>query len=564
MGLLKEKLMSWFPTSSLKERPDQGQQAQGSTNHGILNYYHDKVENSFKRSKVYADMDELDDEVIAGALDMEADDATQMDLQRRKSVWVTAKDEKIKETIENLFNRIQLEQKIWLWTRETNKYGDFFVRHSINPDEGIVNVQDTYHPKKVVRLENNGKLAGFVLLDKKNRQFQPHNPYEWTHFRNLKHRIEDDLLPEDVYRKYQIDENARYGSPSFIKVRRVEKQLRLAEDSVILGRLSKSQYTQIHYVTVGDADPKEQKNIVNSYEKLFTKDKQANYKEGTFNSDRSNFSYADRVFVPVRSQDKGRSQVEEVGGDLDVTSLADIDMLTNKRFAALGIPKEYMSFESNLGFNTLMQLDPRYARKISNHQKNMIVGLTLMCQIELALKGLKTDTDLFQLHMTSVSTTNELERTDSLSALIDAGDRMVRFFQTVQDDVDMKYLYKYILQNFMNMGDINIDKLFQEEGIEVDGDGEPPADRQSFMSNVQRAVEEDPQILKNLNEFVNQMNKEKESVALKQRIQSESYDSSELDQIVGKGGNTIVVLKERNDSEEPKTDESSTEKDKEE
>jgi len=540
----KEKFLSWLPTTSLKPRDLEGgrmNQAQGSANSSLIEYYMERTNITNKRSDVYEDMDEMDDEIIARALDMESDDATQMDLRKNKSVWITSSDPKKKQVIEDMFRRIQLEQRIWLWSRDTNKYGDFFVRLSIDPDKGLISVQDNYHPKEVVRLEDKGKLAGFLLLDTHNQSLTPHLPHEWIHFRNIRYRVQDDLMPQEFYRKYQIDKNARYGSPGFVKVRRIEKQLRLAEDSLVLGRLAQSQYTQIHYVNVGDADTKEQKNIVDNYENLFHKDRKANYNDSTFQAKHSSLSYADRVFVPVRTNEKGRSNVEEVGGNLDVTSIADIEMLNNKRFGALGIPKEYMSFDSTLGFNTLMQLDPRYARKIANLQRNLIAGLTQMAQIELYIHGLDTDAEGFQIEMTSVSTTNELERTDSLNALIDAGDRMVRFFQNVDDQIDQVYLYRYIVNTYLRLPDINLDRLFKDKGLEMpDTNGQEPENPQQFFNSIEKAVESDPKIGELLREFVASVMKGKNSVALKQRVLRDAFNKD-----------TLKYLDEKDQEEEP-------------
>lgn len=550
--MLKQKFLSWLPTNSLEKRspdPEGSATATGTTNSSMIDYYIKRTEVSYKRSEVYDDMDRMDDEIMARALDMETDDATQIDRRKRKAVWITASDRKKVEVLDKMFNRIQLEQRIWLWTRETNKYGDHFVRLSIDPDKGIMGVQDTQHPKKMVRLEKFGKLSGFLLLDpQSNPEMQPHYPHEWIHFRNLRYRIKDDLLPMDFYKKWDIDANARYGSPSLIKARRAEKQLRLAEDSLVLGRMAKSQYTQIHYVTVGDSGAKEQRNIVDNYEKLFTKEKNVDYNKDKMNSTFSPMAYADRVFVPVRSQQKGESRVQEVGGDLDITSIADIDMLNNKRFGAMGIPKEYMSFESNLGFNTLMQLDPRYARKITTYQQNMRIGLIQMCQIELFIHGLDPDPDQFSVHMTSVSTVNELERTDSLNALVDAGDRMVRFFQTVQSDIDMKYLYDYIINTQLQLPDIDVNRLFQDEGVEIPGSGGADfttQERQEFVSRIEEAIEKDPEIRKLLSKFMQKHISEESSERSKQRIQGESLTEKELQAIKSKEEEKSSVLKKR-------------------
>lgn len=562
---LKEKLLSWVPTAPLRKREPQDyyQDQSSGVYDSLVEAYLDQTSVSYDRSKIYKDIDQMDDEIIAQAMDMVADDATQMDYRRKKSVWVNSPSSKRKQIIENLFKRIDLEERIWLWTREVDKYGDFFLRLVLDVENKKISaVRDTYHPREVCRLEKNGKLVGFLKLTGNPDQI-PDNPGLWIHFRDPRYRIKEDLLPTDFFMKWDVDKNPRYGSSGYVKVRKVDKQIRLSEDSLVLSRIARSQYVQIHYVQVGDADPKEGKKITKNYENLFTKRKAVDYNNDQADMRRSNLSYADRVFVPVRSNDKGRSEVKEVGGDPDVTSIVDIEMLNKKRFGSLGIPKEYMSFDSGMSYNTLMQLDPRYARKVANRQRSMIIGLTRLAQIELYLHGEEWDADSFQIMMSSVSSTDQLERIDSLNAILDAGERMSRFFQNIEKDIDQIYLYRYIVKQYLQLNDFDIDKLFNSEdnsdkSIDHTDLGYDSPDR--LMAKLSEIVAENPELREPFDNFMQEYSLLDENIAkLDSSLRANSVTNEELENLVSSSDSKFKNLRKRKQDNSNKDKENGSE-----
>jgi len=448
----------------------------------LIEFYNQFTGTTYKRSEVYRDMDLMDESMMSRALDMLADDATQMDITANQIISVTSEDPKKERVLRNMIDRLGLEESIWSWARELAKYGDKFTR-IVTSGSGISHVNDSIRPEQVCRLEKNGKLVGFLEVSPithnsmtTGREFVSLKPFDYVHFRSVRYPIVEDRMPDAFWQKYDIDINPKYGSPAFIKSRQIEKKISLAEDSLVLARLAKSIFYRVHYVDVGQgSDTREQKNIIKNYKKLFTKQSGVNYTQEYLSSERNPMSYADEIIIPVYgSSNKGRSEISTFGGDVDVSSIVDIEFLNSQRFGTLGIPKQYLSFDgdSALSYNSLIALDPRYARKVASIQKDLIVGLTIMCQIELYLHGLDVDPSKFKVSLTPVSTNGELDRADALSAVVAVCQSIVTAVTDGVETVDKEYLYRYLIKTYMRLPNLQLDELYPKKEDEASAEGE--------------------------------------------------------------------------------------------
>lgn len=436
----------------------------------LIEFYNQFTGTTYKRSEVYRDMDLMDESLMSRALDMLADDATQLDITANQIISVASEDPKKEKILRNMVDRLGLEECLWSWARELSKYGDKFVRVTTS-GIGISHVNDGVRPEQVCRLEKNGKLVGFLEVSPishntmvTGREFVSLKPFDYVHFRSVRYPIVEDQLPDAFYQKFDIDVNPKYGSPAFIKSRQIEKKISLAEDSLVLARLAKSIFYRVHYVDVGQGtDTGEQKRIIKNYKKLFTKQSGVNYLQEYLSSERNPMSYADEIIVPVYgSSNKGRSEITPFGGDVDVSSIVDIEFLNSQRFGTLGIPKQYLSFDgdSALSYNSLIALDPRYARKVSAVQKDLIVGLTILCQIELFLHGLDVDPSKFKISLTPVSTNGELDRADALSAVVAVCQSIAQVVSEGVETVNKEYLYRYLIKTYMRLPNLQLDELY--------------------------------------------------------------------------------------------------------
>lgn len=118
----------------------------------------------------YTDYEEMDDyPEIATAIDIFADDATQVDSVTNRTVWVTSSDKRIQEILDDelLQKRLIIDEEVWEIVRTLVKYGNDFEEVLLGPD-GVVGF-NFLPPSTVRRVEDaKGTLIGF-LQDFKER-----------------------------------------------------------------------------------------------------------------------------------------------------------------------------------------------------------------------------------------------------------------------------------------------------------------------------------------------------------------------------------------------------------
>jgi hypothetical protein len=115
-------------------------------------------------------------------------------------------------------------------------------------------------------------------------------------------------------------------------------------------------------------------------------------------------------FLPVRGSDSG-TEINNLQG-LEYAAIEDIDYLKNKLFAALRVPKAYLSYDENVnGKATLAAEDVRFARTIERIQRTVVSELTKIAIVHLAGQGIdETELTNFELSLTNASTIYEQEK----------------------------------------------------------------------------------------------------------------------------------------------------------
>jgi hypothetical protein len=69
------------------------------------------------------------DSVVASAMELIADDATQFDMQEQKIVWVESDDENLKKELnEFLHNIVDIDSRVWNWAYQIILYGEMYLR----------------------------------------------------------------------------------------------------------------------------------------------------------------------------------------------------------------------------------------------------------------------------------------------------------------------------------------------------------------------------------------------------------------------------------------------------
>ena len=123
-------------------------------------------------------------------------------------------------------------------------------------------------------------------------------------------------------------------------------------------------------------------------------------------------SLEEDYFLPTRGKDSG-TDITTLPGAQNMDQIDDVKYIQNKLFASVGIPKAYLTYESELNAkSTLSQQDIRFSRTIQRIQKLIISELKKIAMIHLYAIGYSDVEDLtsFKLELTNPSTVNEMQK----------------------------------------------------------------------------------------------------------------------------------------------------------
>lgn len=295
---------------------------------------------------------------------------------------------------------------------------------------------------------------------------------------------QDDFDKEENAHAYKV----KRGQSLLANVFKVWRNLNLLENSVLLNRISKSSIVRLINVEVGDM-PKE------NVGKTLMGIKQMVEQKAALNQGNSMAEYTNpgpienNVYVPTH-QGVGSITTSQIGGDVDVKSLADLDYYMNKLYGQLRVPKQYFSqTDDSTGFNggsSLTIISSRYAKMIKRIQNTMIQAITDAINLMLLDKGLDGYVNEFTIHMLAPTTQEEIDRRDTLSSKVQVTSDIMNMLAEIEDPVTKLKILKALLSNVID--DTEIVQLLQDEiermESEVDLIPEEPIEDEEDMDNL--------------------------------------------------------------------------------
>jgi Bacteriophage T4-like portal protein (Gp20) len=348
------------------------------------------------RRELFRDYDAMDsDPIISSALDIYADESTTKN-EYGDVLQIKSTNENVRELLHNLFYDIMnIEFNLWPWVRNLVKYGDAFLALEIAEDKGVINVMP-HSIYNVERLEgtdpNNQNYVKYkVELDRFGKK--EYEQYEMAHFRMLS---DTNFLP--------------YGKSMVEGARRIWKQLSLMEDAMLIHRIMRAPEKRIFKIDIGNIPPVEVDNYMQKIINKMKKTPFVNKETGDYNLKYNIQNLTEDFFLPVRGSDSG-TNIENLQG-LEYAAIEDIEYLRGKLFAALRVPKAYLSYDENVnGKATLAAEDVRFARTIERIQRTVVSELTKIAIVHLASQGIE-DSEMtnFELTLTNASTIYEQEK----------------------------------------------------------------------------------------------------------------------------------------------------------
>jgi hypothetical protein len=338
---------------------------------------------------------------VSAALDIYAEESTTMS-EKGEILTIYSESDRIKGILEDLFhNKMDVNTNLQMWARGMAKYGDDFVYLKIDPEKGIIGVQQLPNIE-IERIEGAGtKTAGphDVKTPTRELRFQWKNKdlefqaWEVAHFRLLG---DDRKLP--------------YGTSMLDKIRRIWKQLLLAEDAMLIYRTSRAPERRVFKIFVGNMDDKDIESYVQKVANKFKRSPISDPRNGQVDMRYNQMAVDQDYFVPVRDASQ-TMPIETLAGAQNLGEIADIEYIQKKMLAALRIPKAFLGFEEVVGDGkSLALMDIRFARTINKIQKSLIQELNKVALIHLYLLGMEDELNNFTLSLTNPSAQSDLLR----------------------------------------------------------------------------------------------------------------------------------------------------------
>ena len=339
---------------------------------------------------------------VSAALDIYAEESTTMS-EKGEILTIYSDSDRIKGILHDLFHtKMDINTNLQMWARGMAKYGDNFVYLKIDPEKGIVGVQQLPNIE-IERIEGASTKTGSAQKDIKvptrELRFQWKNKdlefqaWECAHFRLLG---DDRKLP--------------YGTSMLDKIRRIWKQLLLAEDAMLIYRTSRAPERRVFKVFVGNMDDKDIDPYVQRVANKFKRQPVSDPRNGQVDMRYNQMAVDQDFFIPVRDPSQS-SPIETLPGAQNLGEIADIEYIQKKMLAALRIPKAFLGFEEVVGDGkSLALMDIRFARTINKIQKSLIQELNKVALIHLFLLGMEDEYNNFSLSLTNPSAQSDLLR----------------------------------------------------------------------------------------------------------------------------------------------------------
>lgn len=350
---------------------------------------------------------------------------------------------------------------------ELTKYGKTvgYVKAPISV-QSIIGSQDTIQQTLMRYKLNKGDVDVFAASDFVHACLEDNSsrsPEEVSIFTN-KDEYDNNIRPHNY--------SVRRGQSLLSSTFKTWREMSLLENSVLLNRITKSSIVRVIGVEVGDM-PKEQIATTLQNVKSMVEQKSA------INTGSSMTSYTDpgpienNVFMATHGG-VGAITTTQIGGDVDVKSLVDLEYFRDKFFAGLRVPKQYFGFTSdNTGFNggsSLSIISSRYGKAVKRIQNSLIQCITDAINIMLIDKGLNNYVNKFTLRMQHPITQEEVDRREAMSNKVRVVSDIVNTLSDISNPANKLRIQKSLISTVISDNDIL--QAIQDEIDSLESEGE--------------------------------------------------------------------------------------------
>lgn len=480
---------------------------------------------SRSRDEVYNLLDLMgEDPIVSSALEIYASDTCEPNDQGQ-IVWAESDDAKVLGAVTSILDALNVDKNSYGWVYSLIKYGDLYLRlfrdsefntlskdlklkdkEKLNEDVTVKAYSKNDHfaqymemiknPAEVFNLTKFGKSYGYLRThinstSKNNNDLNYRSQYSYnfdvgdvdvyeaTEFVHACLEDNSDRTEEEVTITDSRDDsiNVSYkvkrGQSVLYNSFKIWRELSLLENSVLLNRISKSSIVRTVSVEVGDMEKTEVRTLLARIKSMIEQ-------KSAIKTDTSIQEYLNpgpienTIYVPVH-EGKGAITTSQIGGDVNVGDLTDLDYWATKLYGSLGIPKQFLGFtDDSTGFNggtSLSLISSRYAKTIKRIQNSYIQAITDAVNLILFDRGLLEYINKFTIRMQAPTTQEEKDRKDNMATYISTIQNIMSLLDEIENPTTKLEILKSLLSNAIS--DANVITAIQNEIDRLEEEGTP-------------------------------------------------------------------------------------------
>ena len=461
------------------------------------------------RNEMYNIYDTMcEDGQISAVIKTYAEDATQRNAEGN-IVWATSNDSNIAYLINYYIDSLNIDKNIYKWAYSLCKYGDLYIRlyRESEYDDAIFGkknrnltedvkikafkkndkyahyVEMVTNPAEMFELTKFGKTVGFIKSPVDGVIVKSQNNIDFMNYAYKFKRNDITIYPPTEFVHAAIEDNvSRYeesvniflndsdydndnnaysytvkrGQSLLSNVYKTWRELQLLEASVLLNRVTKSSIVRLINVEVGDM-PKENvaKTLMGIKQMI---EQKAAINKGSGMSEYTNPGpIENNVYVPTHDG-VGAISTTQIGGDVDVKSLADLEWYLNKLYGSLQVPKNFFSQNDDAaGFNggqSLTIISSRYAKTVKHVQNILTQLLKDIFNLILLDKGLDSYINNFEVHIQPPVTQEDIDRMENQSTKVQLSRDIMDMLSDIEDAPARLKILKSLMKNIVTDPDI--------------------------------------------------------------------------------------------------------------
>ena len=461
------------------------------------------------RNEMYNIYDTMcEDGQISAVIKTYAEDATQRNAEGN-IVWATSNDSNIAYLINYYIDSLNIDKNIYKWAYSLCKYGDLYIRlyRESEYDDAIFGkknrnltedvkikafkkndkyahyVEMVTNPAEMFELTKFGKTVGFIKSPVDGVIVKSQNNIDFMNYAYKFKRNDITIYPPTEFVHAAIEDNvSRYeesvniflndsdydndnnaysytvkrGQSLLSNVYKTWRELQLLEASVLLNRVTKSSIVRLINVEVGDM-PKENvaKTLMGIKQMI---EQKAAINKGSGMSEYTNPGpIENNVYVPTHDG-VGAISTTQIGGDVDVKSLADLEWYLNKLYGSLQVPKNFFSQNDDAaGFNggqSLTIISSRYAKTVKHIQNILTQLLKDIFNLILLDKGLDSYINNFEVHIQPPVTQEDIDRMENQSTKVQLSRDIMDMLSDIEDAPARLKILKSLMKNIVTDPDI--------------------------------------------------------------------------------------------------------------